>query len=82
MNIEEQTEPGPGANGILARATVDDLIRELKTRCTAMGIVMVVEDEDGEDVTIVKHMGSRLVMLGALEEIKSTILSAPGNEYT
>lgn len=75
MNLDEQTSPGPGANGVLHAATVDDLVRELKTRCTALAVVMVVEDENGEDVTLTKTMGSALLLLGACEEIKYNRLS-------
>lgn len=74
MNIEEQLEPGPGAGGMLAASSLDDLIRELKTRCTACAVVMVVENEQGEDITLTKTLGSALVLLGACREIEHGLL--------
>ena len=70
MNLDVQQQPGDGANGALASCTIEDLFCELKSRCTTMAVVMVVDDEDGDEVLVVKSMGSRLSVLGSLEVIR------------
>ncbi len=74
MNVEEQTSPGPGANGALASATIYDLLAEIKQRCVACALVSVVTDDNGEDITMTTTLGSRLVLLGACERIKHNLL--------
>ena len=70
MNTQEQLQPGSGGNGKLADVTIDDLLSELKCRCTAVAVVMIVIDDDGDEVLLVRTQGTRLAMLGAAEVIK------------
>lgn len=74
MNIETQMEPGPGANGALASATLDDLFKEIKMRCTAVAIVVLAEDDDGETTTLISTLGPSTFLLGAVEEVKYKLL--------
>lgn len=74
MNLEEQQQPGEGADGKLAKVTIEDLFCELKTRCTAIALIMVCDDEDGDECLVVKTMGSRLAMLGAAEVVRQHYL--------
>lgn len=79
MNVEQQTNPGPGANGALSAATLEDLVRELKTRCMACFVVMVVENDEGDDdLTIVRTLGSRMMLMGACEDVKHKLLTGEG----
>ena len=76
MNLESQLEPGPGADGVLAKATLDDLFSELKQRCTAIMVVMVVDDDDGDESIVTCKMGSRLTLLGACREFEHRCMAA------
>ena len=70
MNVAEQTEPNPDLpKGALALATIDDLLRELHTRCEALIVCMVVTDEDGEDQTLTTKYGSSMACLGMAYEL-------------
>lgn len=74
MNLSEQMEPGPGAGGKLADATLEDLIRELKARCTAIVVTMVVDDEDGREATLTRWMGMRVTCIGLLREAEAELI--------
>lgn len=70
MNIEAQLESTDGSDGPLSKFTVEDLVRELKTRCTSLICIMVVDDDNGEENLLVRTLGSRLTILGAAEVLK------------
>jgi hypothetical protein len=75
VNIEEQMMPGAGGGDALAKATVDDLLRELKTRCNALVAAMLVDDDCGEEQTVVCHLGGRVTCIGLMRdaELKMTM---------
>lgn len=75
MNLSEQMEPGPGANGLLAEATLDDLIKEIKTRCNAVVVTMLVEDEHGEDAVVTNYLGGRICCIGMMREAEHRMLT-------
>lgn len=70
MNLEEQREP---TDIDLSKATLVDLVKELKMRCDAVIVIMSVEDEEGEDTTVIHRLGSRFTVMGALEYAKIQI---------
>lgn len=79
MDFKTQLKPGADQKirDAIADATLDDLISEIKARCTCVGIIMVVEDDDGEDQILTASQGPSLSMLGAIEELKHNLLNRP-----
>lgn len=67
------TNQGGPAGPDLSKASLDDLIHELKTRCLAVAVVLVVEDENGDDISKTKYLGSRLLLLGAIRDLDYTL---------
>lgn len=58
----------------LSTASVDDLVRELKTRCEAVVLVMHGDTPEGEGVYTF-YQGSRALCIGLLEDAKHTLLA-------
>lgn len=74
MNISEQLQPGDGGGDAMAGVTVDDLIRELKTRCTACVVAMLVDDEDGCEQVIVNYQGGRVTCIGLMVDAQAKMV--------
>lgn len=75
MNVGEQMEPGGGADGKLADVTLEDLIREIKTRCHAVVVAMLVDDdESGEELTLFRRLGGRVTCIGLCRDAEATMI--------
>ena len=74
MDIGKQTEPGEQQID-LSRATVNDLLRELKSRFVVCGFVGVVDDDDGVERILNWAQGGRVTLLGMIEDLKADLLA-------
>lgn len=77
MNLKEQFESSgdPKRGGItLDTCTMDDLVNEIKMRCSSMMLVCMMQDEDGDDRVVVSKRGSTFEVIGMLETMRHDML--------
>lgn len=73
MNLADQQQPS-GMD--LSGATLDDLVRELKSRFIALALVgLVDDDETGEEKVVTWRQGGRVTVLGMIEDYKHDVIA-------
>jgi hypothetical protein len=74
MSIDEQMKLSNSKNLLLTKATLADIIHELKSRVNSVVVVMALDDEDGNEVSFGHYLGARLSAIGAMEDFKHDLL--------
>lgn len=75
MNVQTEMEPSGKDTRVLSEYSVEDLIAELKTRCTAIVVTMAVDDEESnEEMTLMRRMGGRIHCIGLMRDAEATMI--------